>query len=714
MKRNLAFLVFGWFLGTGHIEAQTPELSADVPISYDGEQEVLLAEGNAVFEDENIRVEAERIEYFREANRIEADGDVKVTRKGIRLLTDSLIYDIKNKTFQSGPFRAGYPPVFIEGEAFEGSLDQVDFSKVSAYYKEPVSESPKISLGSGSWRSDESIRGRDVDIDLPFLPAIPLPSFNYRFGSTNLVASAEAGYQENLGGYVHSQLMYPYTDQWRLGANLSLFSKRGVLVGPAMQYRNSEGLNLRFSSGWIKDMDSDERGFDLLSDPIAQNRGFVQGGLHAKPGPTQLHAELNFLSDSELFRDFRPDQYLPEYQPDNFVEWTWQQGIVTGSLFTRYQLNDYYGMVERLPEIRFEQLPANFTEWNLTGHGGVSFVRYRHTKLDPRLFTFTQPGFSDVIPPDPLTIPRSQESSEVLDRISAHYVLEKPFTVLPGVQFVPRLGSRFLRYGRTPQNPQSRESQWSYETGFDLETTLSRTWDSSFLSQTPRQLRHIVKPRISYRWRDADSALEGIPRFDTLPYHANLPAINLESIRDIDEIQPGQLLRLSLFNHIQSRDEEEGIQDLINFNFHQDIFPEASGGKDEWAATYINIEIPANPWFKVYWQHKIRTEKLQSEASSLRFHLISSDIWESAFVLDYLESGIEQYRFETAYRFTEKMGISASWQYDARKDVWSQQRYAIQRRFGNVWQGSLYVNFNEDNLRESGFTVGIQLKLIAF
>ena len=60
------------------------------------------------------------------------------------------------------------------------------------------------------------------------------------------------------------------------------------------------------------------------------------------------------------------------------------------------------------------------------------------------------------------------------------------------------------------------------------------------------------------------------------------------------------------------------------------------------------------------------------------------------------------------------MSVGANWQYDAREDTWIRQRYAINRRFGNVWEGSLYVSFNEENLRDAGFSVGIQFRLIAF
>ena len=144
---------------------QAPELSADEPIAYTADDGILIAIGNAVYEDENTRVEADKIQYNRILEQIDATGNVRVTREGMRLLTEHLIYDAKTKRVTASRFRAGYPPIFLEGESFEGTLDEIDFSKVTVYFREPVENSPKLELREGKWVSEESVSGSGLRLN---------------------------------------------------------------------------------------------------------------------------------------------------------------------------------------------------------------------------------------------------------------------------------------------------------------------------------------------------------------------------------------------------------------------------------------------------------------------------------------------------------------------------------------------------------------------
>ncbi|MFO7725693.1 MAG: hypothetical protein R6V45_09105, partial [Oceanipulchritudo sp.] len=106
--RVLSFLVASlWALPA---PGQAPELSAEQPIAYSEETGLLIASENAVYRDENTTVEADEIRYNRNDEQIEARGNVRVTRVGLRLLARELTYNTAARSFSATGFRVGYPP----------------------------------------------------------------------------------------------------------------------------------------------------------------------------------------------------------------------------------------------------------------------------------------------------------------------------------------------------------------------------------------------------------------------------------------------------------------------------------------------------------------------------------------------------------------------------------------------------------------------------
>ena len=348
--------------------AQAPELSADEPIAYTADDGILIATGNAVYQDEDTRVEADLIRYDRNRNRIEASGNVRVTRKGLRLLTSDLSYDATARSFRAGRFRAGYPPLFMEGESFEGTLDEIDFSRVSIYFREPVDNSPKLEVESGHWASGESVSGEGLRLRTIGGIGIPLPRFEYTFGAPTADADFRLGFRNNLGGFAQARILFPLSASLSVGGNFDIFTKRGLMVGPAVEWSGADGRMRAFlDTGWIHDHAFDERGVDFLGQPIEQGRGFASFGFMARnaDASVQFQSRGTYLSDSEVLRDFRREDYFENFQPDHFADFTWQQGNLLVNAFARRQINDGYGMVDRLPELRAEWLPRELAKTGL-------------------------------------------------------------------------------------------------------------------------------------------------------------------------------------------------------------------------------------------------------------------------------------------------------------------------------------------------------------
>jgi lipopolysaccharide assembly outer membrane protein LptD (OstA) len=738
---------------------QTPELSADEPISFNADEGLLIATGNAVFNDENTTVEAEVIRYSRENEQIEAVGNVRVTRKGLRLLAEQVTYDARTKAFSATNFRAGYPPLFIEGDFFAGNLDQVDFSRVSVYFREPVQSAPKLSVREGSWQVDEYLKGRGLSINALGGIGIPLPGITYTFGKPTIEVDASIGYRNQLGAYAQSYWLYPFSQSLAAGTNFDIYSRRGVLIGPAFRYEQPDGRVTAFlNSGWIHDHAFEERGVDLLGNRIDQDRGFADFGLAARDesGSLQFQTRGTFLSDSEVLRDFRSDIYADRYQPDTFAEFTWQQSNFLLNLLARSQINDYYTTVERLPELRAEWLPKELGQTGIFLQATASATRYRIASafvpgvsfppaplgLGRRsIFPSQSSGFDIPPPPDFLPPPPPQEIlDQILDslaglpstptpvnpaqverslfrgefhnRLDATATLTRPFHGPAGTRLILRAGTRWTHYEQ--EGTSRKDERFMGELGFDLSQTLARTFSVDWDRFNIDRLRHESTLSLKYRWHPWDEDKLDSPNLDVYQYHARPPLLDLADIWYVDQLRDWNVARLGWEHRLLAAEGDSGYRDFLSLNFYQDFLFSAEEPEEEWDAFYTQLVFDPVPWFGLQLSHKYLPEDTRTEAYFLRTILRSSDLWSLGLQVEYLEGAIEQYELAARYRLSEDIGLLASWHYDSRLNAWTEQRYGFTRRFGNVWQLELYITLTDENDREDDFSIGARLNWLSF
>lgn len=729
------------------LPGQTPELSADEPISFNADEGLLIATGNAVFNDENTTVEAEVIRYSRDNEQIEAVGNVRVTRKGLRLLAEQITYDASTKAFSATNFRAGYPPLFIEGDYFAGNLDQVDFSRVSVYFREPVQSAPKVSVREGSWRVDEYLKGSGLSINAFGGIGIPLPGITYTFGKPTIEIEASVGFRNKLGAYAQSHLLYPLSQSLAAGANFDIYSRRGVLIGPAFRYERPDGLVSAFlNSGWIHDHSFNDRDVDILGNRIEQDRGFADFGLMARDETAilQFQARGTFLSDSEVLRDYRTERYADRYQPDTFAEFTWQQSNFILNLFARSQINDYYTMVERLPELRAEWLPKELGKTGVYLQATASATRYRlASAFIPGISFPPAPlgiGRSD-IPPPPTTLPprppleilnqireslglpplaslpyedsgRSLLRGQFHNRLDTTATLTRPFHGQGGTSLILRAGTRWTHYEQEGSDLQ--DERFMAELGFDLSQTLARTYSVDWERFNIERLRHQSTLFLKVRWHPWEEEKLNAPVLDAYQYRARPPLLDLADIWYIDQLRDWNVVRLGWEHRLLAATGESAFRDYLSLNFYQDFLLSADDNEEEIDAFYTQIAFDPVPWFRMELSHKYLPEDLSTEAYFLRTILRSSDLWSLGLQVEYLEGAIEQYELDARYRLSEDIGLLGSWHYDSRLNSLTEQRYGVTRRFGNVWQFELYITLTDENEREDDFSIGARLNWLSF
>ncbi len=699
-------LIITSFLFAPALLAQ-PELSTGPgqPIEYDDNRGALVATGDAQLRDGPFLVRAEEIGFYQQEQRVEATGNVELTRSGVRLLTDDVEYGIEAKAFSGTAFKAGRYPLFLEGERFEGDHEQITFYDSTAYFGEPADFGFSMKADSITIREPNQVSARDAIFRLGNIPFLKLPQYSQRAGDFPVRYDGRAGYRGNLGAYLANEFTVLVAPHTFVGANLDGYTKRGVLIGPAFNYERDQGnewLKSRFSAGYIHD--TGDTGFDLNGDPIDKDRGFIEWrhNQHWDDAFT-LNAVVSLWSDSEVMRDFRPGYFDNNQKPDNWAEASWDVGAFQFSAFTRFRPNDFQIIRQRIPELRMDLMPSPIPRLGIYQSGAVSLAILQESVPDSFL----------VLPVFPPIQPVNQDTQKV----DAHYTWIRPIKVTRGVTFTPRAGTRFIHYWKTLDD-RGTHDRWFGELGFDLEALAHATWDYKNPMWKIDGLRHIVRSVVQYRYTPVIDSDNNIPvAIDRPIISFNRLPINLNTQRNFDSYLPAEdrnLFRLGFENIWQTRHEEWGSRDLVRLNVYQDVLLDPGINQQTLDSFWTELSATPASWLEVGMFARSQMENFDVSEFNTRIRIRDGNIWSLGLTTQFVDQKVEQYLLEYQYQVLRNFGIECYVRWDPNFGALTDQYYAISQRIGNIMLARYGIRVRDGAVREDDFSFSVQVTFIDF
>ena len=673
--------------------ASVPQIDADaVNVSAEtGEAEL---KGNAQFRDGLLLVTAHEIRYNRKTEVITASGNVIFTRADLRLLADRLVYNRPTGGFEAESIRLGSHPYFIEGFSAFGTRDEITVKRARASYGEPGPWQPTINADTISFSPGQELRSENVTIGIGHTQPVPIPRFNHRF-STPLIGAAAltGGFRSSLGVFIDATLLVPVRPSLRLGADVGLFSSRGVMVGPSGRYSragDAESMRGYFRSGYIDDHGS--KGTEILGRPIGEDRGYVewQHRQHFSPR-SSLSAQLNWWSDSEVVRDFRPRAFFPVQEPDTFVEAVHTGANYILSAFTRFQPNSFQRVQERLPEIRFDLLPYAL--------GNGFYHRFSSSAA--------------VLREDPLLMGDTLRS----DRLDAYYSLVRPITPREWLTLTPMVGGRLTHYVNATVGgaPVGNYLRLLGEIGADVALRASGTFEYKNPQWKIDGLRHLLTPRLGYRYiPQADKGRAFIPRIDRQAFSTYLQPLGLGDVRHIDDLRATNTLRLSLDNVVQTRDPVEGSRDLLFVNIANDFRFRRLPGERNMSEVHAEIVLLPARWLLIDAYHSTSPHDFRLREFNSGITIKDGRVWSLRFGNNFLRNEIQDYTIDGRVRLNERFEALSRLHYDARRRRFNEQAYGIVQNLGNTWLVSYTVSLYSGRRRESSFGFNIQIDTVRF
>jgi len=684
-------------LGAQEAADDGPTLTADEPIEFDEATRSMTAEGNAVLEDEGFRLGADTIRFRQGEQRAEASGDVVVNMGDVRVLAKEAAYHLPSDgnelRITAETFRLGTSPIMMSGEELSANRNSFTVTGGTVYYGEPGFLSPNVAAETLTYNEDGTVDLEKVRLRIGDVPFLPLPAYTYDTveGDSPFRLHVKGGYRSTLGAYLQNKLLLRTGYNASVGGLLDVYSKRGVLFGPAAEYAIDTGdqqLHGEFFGGYINDHGS--KGLDILGEPVPEDRYFIEWKHQHRFGErTDATARITTQSDSEAERDFRPDLFDDNQQPDNFVELSHRFDYGIASVFGRAAPNDFYPVVQRLPELRFDLMPIPLANLPVYQEGFASYANLFEKFPDGR--------------PERDT-----------DRLDFYYGLHYPWTPNNWLTIKPVAGARLTHYNDAV-GTKSDYTRLLGQLGFDAQIDSYGYWDYENAFWKIDGLRHQFRPVLSYRWiPDAEKGRAYIPRLDENVFSTYLEPLDLGTRRDTDDLRETNTLRYGFENYLQTRDETFGTRDLAYLHLYQDFRLENQPGQNDFSEVYAVLGLLPAYWLDVSLSSRIDVEHGELEELRTQLRLIDGDQWQVNFYTDNLDGNFDQYYADARYRLTHRHSLVARTRFDAYRDQFTESAIGMVSQVGNAWRIAYEIEYRQGDTRADSIGVNIAIDLLRF
>lgn len=519
------------------------------------------------------------------------DSEGIITVKDAKLSTcEYIVDDQEHYSITAGEVKV-YPPHLADINNLFGGV----FGK---HHKKPESLS-KTSLDQG----DHTIYAYNCTFRVGGVPVFWSPILYKPDEPSSLGFQVQAGYDSEWGMFLlASKKFRVMTDPAVIETtpHVDLYSKRGFGYGDETTIRTRDSYTEIFGYGIYdnepygpddKDDDDFKKINNRLSVPHYRYDLRLSHLNHITPR-LDFRGHVEKLSDINFLQDFFVERSENDPQPATFANLEYQGDRFIASISARPRTNDFFTVVERLPEIRLD-IPRQELWNNIYYQGETSFNNFYMRWRD---FDNPRTAGNGVDPKDYSTM-----------RIDTLHMFYYPLK-FDWLNVIPRGGLRLTDYTRTSSedidvsdletmfivdapdgNPegnvvnykgkQRNRLRFAGEVGLELNTKIHRSWNNvknAFFDIDG--LRHVFIPYINYTY---------IPE----------PSLNRDEIfyfDDVDRIEKMHFIRFGMKNRLQTRRGPYGKEQIYEWASMENYFDFHCERKKEYShfgdfGTRINI-----------------------------------------------------------------------------------------------------------------------------
>ncbi len=669
---------------------------------YHLDDQVAVATNGVVVRYGDAFLRARSVRLNQKTGMIHAQGDVYL-QKGEHVFTgERFRYNYKKETIEAGQFRMGRPPLFVQGDSLTtqmGSGTNRVYRANDAFVTTDNVDDPGYRIRTTQLKlaPNRFIEARNATVQLGDVPVLYFPYYRRSLQQDGNRFEIIPGYRGEYGGYLLGTYYWSPYQNVDTALNLDYRQKRGIGVGPNIDYDLGQYGDGEFKYYYLQDQDPDENPF--TDEPIQEDRYRLHFS-HQATLRTNLNATLMVRKQSDplVTRDFLESEFRDNTQPDSYLELNQLWRNFSLNVLTRPRLNDFFGRVERLPDVKLSSFRQQIGASPLYYEGESSAGYFR------RKFAFDrQPEFASF-------------------RADTFHQLVLPKTFFGWLNVSPRVGGRFTQYGEAngPGGTTDDEARAVFNTGTEVSFKAHRVWpgvENDFWNV--HELRHIVEPSVNYSYIPTPNVRPfEVPQFDRKLTTFELPSLYFPDFNAIDSIDGRNVFRYGLENRLQTK-RQEGVVNFVDWGLYTDWRLNPRRRQDTFRDIFSDLAFRPSSWLTLHSKLRYDIENTRLRLAQHGATIQPNTKWSWSLAHRFVRTGpvfglgnnLIMSRFY--YRFNENWGARISHRFEARDGRLEEQEYTLYRDMRS-WTAALSFRVREGRNEPTDYSIAATLSLKAF
>jgi LPS-assembly protein len=641
---------------------------------------------NIIIMHDGASLMADTVSFNQQTGWAIARGHVCIERNDQLWTGDHVTYNLNTHEMETGEFRSGKAPIFIQGEHVQGNVTNHTYMARDVYATTDNVHRPAYYIQASRMKivPGQYIEAWNGVLYVEGVPLFYFPYYRHELGPHQTSLTVMPGDDSLFGPYLLSTYTWRLSDHVEGKIHLDYRERRGIGAGPDLALHMGRWGDLETKYYYLHDMQANlsitTNAFQNLQN-IGRDRQRLYFGWQATPETNfNTKALVNYQSDQLVLHDYFQSDYGENPQPNTFVEANKYWDNWSFDAETTPRVNDFFDQVQRLPDLQLTGFRQQIFNTPIYYESQSSVGYYDKFFADTNtLFGLTNGPFGGYS----------------AMRADTFHQLLLPETFFDWLNVTPRVGGRATYYGSEggSAGTNSASTRLVFNTGADVSFKASQLWPDATNSLLQIDgLRHIIEPSLSYVYVPGPHVTAPeIPQFDSqLPSLMVLP-VEFPDYDDIDAIRSENVIRFGLGKILQTKRDGD-LQDLLNWNVMLDwnlrpseetnaIFPLQQKTFDD---LYSSLTFRPRSW--IILESKIRYD-INDDRLNLAFHQITftpSDRWSWSIGHWYLHNGFVDTGDDVItssfyYRLDENWGLRTTHYFNALTGRLQEQYYSVYR-----------------------------------
>ena len=499
----------------------------------DVEKGVAHAKGNVKIQYGQLTVKANEASLNQDTKDFTAKGDVVVSLDdGTSWAAQAVSGNLATNELSFGEF--GFDGKVWHSGGSAGSNDKEGHKMLKDAWISTCDRYPnphyRLSASEIHHYEDNTFTAKHIVIRLGVVPIFYFP---YMIGTTDGTAGMiiKPGYSGKRGAYLQLGRI------WKLAKDdkdadgearvfVDLMSKRGIGAGSKLDYvSEKQEINLNLYGLLDEDPPETEDGFNRRFHVTDDRYRLNWYHRYNFSDELTLRANVDWLSDIDMLEDWFKHEYRQISQPKTFLSLDYEGDWYHAGISARPRVNDFYTVVEKLPEATFDipriGIGKSPLEYQSSSSMGYYYMKWRD--FDRKRFELLEEDYD----PDEHLDPRDYKTF----RADTSHFIYLPLDYNDLVEFIPRAGVKATYYSRSSKiglnerdladmldvdnadNVYSKHPvrhydvdggevfRAAYEVGFEAKSRFFSDWMPIQLEAFESEgLRHVIEPYINYTY----------------------------------------------------------------------------------------------------------------------------------------------------------------------------------------------------------------------